>query len=101
MGKVIFEFNEDEELEDINVVANRKKIMTALYELSCYRSSLYKRFETDAIITSGDKILGKITDNIPEKAYDGPVKVYLEYEDVLNKIDSILNPINEILNSYY
>lgn len=36
MGKVIFEFNEDEELEDINVVANRKKIMTALYELSCF-----------------------------------------------------------------
>lgn len=101
MGKVVFEFNEDEESEDVNVVANRKKIMTALYKLSNYRSCLYKRFETDAMIASGDKILGKITDKIPEKSYNGPVKVYLEDEVVLEKIDSILGPVSEILDSYY
>lgn len=101
MGKVVFEFNEDEESEDVNVVANRKKIMTALYELSCYRSSLYKGFETDAVIVSGDKILGKVTDNIPEKAYTHPIELYLKEEDIVNKIDSILGAVSGILDSYY
>lgn len=101
MGKVVFEFNEDEESEDVNVVANRRKIMTALYKLSCYRSSLYKGFETDAVVVSGDKILGKVTDNIPKKAYTPPIELYLKEEDIVNKIDSILGPIEEILNRYY
>ncbi len=101
MGKVTFEFDDCEDRSDINVIVNRNKLLVALFELSSYRRTLYKGYETDAVIASGDKILGKITDKIDEKDKDMPTRVLIEKEAILKEIDRILDPVNEILDDCY
>lgn len=100
MSKVNFTFDESEDRADINVIVNRHKLMNALFELSCYRRNLYKGYEDNAVMASGDKIIGKITEEVPEEYNDKPVKVYIEDEAILNELDRILGPVNDILDDY-
>lgn len=100
MSKVNFTFDESEDRADINVIVNRHKLMNALFELSCYRRNLYKGYEDNAVMASGDKIIGKITESVPEEYKDKPVKFYIEDEAILNELDRILGPVNDILDDY-
>lgn len=100
MGKVVFEFNEEEDSFDIRLVANRQKIMYALSEINDYVRELYKGYARGIVIVSGDKVLGKITDTIPEEYHDKEKKFYVEDEEVMRKIESIIDPIRDLLNDY-
>lgn len=100
MSKVTFEFDECEERNDINIIVNRYKLMASLYELSDFRRNIYKGYVHDCFVASGDKILGKISDEIPEEYKDKPHKFLIEDEAILNELDRILGPVNDILDSY-
>ena len=100
MGKVVFEFNEEEDSFDIRLVANRQKLMYARSEINDYIRELYKGYARGTVIVSGDKVLGKITDTIPEEYINKEQKVYVEDEEVMRKIESIIDPIRDLLNGY-
>ena len=100
MSKVTFVFDESEDRTDINIIVNRHKLMSALLELSNYRKSLYKGLENNAVMVSDNKIIGKISDKIPEEYTDMPVTFFVEDEAILRELNRILGPVNDILNDY-
>lgn len=100
MSKVKFEFDEYEDRTDVNIIVNRHKLMNALLELSNYRKNLYKGYERDAVMVSDNKIIGKISDKIPEEYTNKPIAFYVEDEAILHELNRILGPVNDILNDY-
>lgn len=102
MAKVIFEFNEDEDRDTINIINNRYKLINALYELQSYRRNLYKGYINDTVLID-DKEKRQITDEEIEKAHlEGKffedAHEYLAVNDVIDKIDCILEDINYLIN---
>lgn len=49
MAKVIFEFNDAEEKHDINLIVNRHRLASMLYEVQNYARNLYKYEERNEI----------------------------------------------------
>lgn len=98
MAKVIFEFDECDDRQDINLIVNRHKLINALYELSDYQRTLAKCCEEKAIVIDNGKVIGSLN-NLPDN-YDGTGKLYVEDEVIINKIDSILHNIRNIINEY-
>ena len=100
MGKVIFEFDEKEDLFDIRLVANRQKVMYAISQIDNYVRDLYKGYARGVVITCGDKILGDINCKIPEEYQGKGTKFYIEDEEVMRKLESITDSIRDLLNDY-
>lgn len=97
MGKVIFEFDDCEEKEEIELINNRHKLICALYDLQNYRRGIYKGYVSDAIYAVDGKIEGKWED-IREKDFgDAKIKAYLDDEDVLRELDNILDKVRFLL----
>lgn len=98
MGKVIFEFDEDEERHEVDLITNRHKLICALYDLDNYRRDLYKGYINNMTYAVDDKIVGK-WDDIRDKDFgDTKITSYLEDEDVINEIDNILDKVRFLLN---
>lgn len=57
MGKVTFEFDENKESRDIELIVNRYKMICALDELEKYRYDLYNGHRDEVIsVSNGRKI---------------------------------------------
>ena len=98
MAKVIFEFDEDEDRHELELINNRHKLICALYDLSNYRRSLYKGYINNATYAVDDKIVGK-WDDIRDKNFgDAKIKAYLQDEDVINELDIILDKVRFLLD---
>ena len=98
MSKITFEFDEDEEWNDVNLVVNRHKLITALYDLENYKRGIYKGYIDNAVYAVDGKIVGKL-DDIRDKDFgDAKIKAYLDDEDVLRELDMILDKVRHLLN---
>lgn len=98
MSKITFEFNEDEEWNDVNLIVNRHKLISALYDLENYRRGIYKGYINNAVYAVDGKIEGKWED-IREKDFgEAKIKAYLDDEDVLRELDNILDGVRHLLN---
>lgn len=103
MSKVIYEFNENEEGRDIDLINARYKMVHALNELQDFRRKLYKGWLSgeDLINVKDNKVLTKEDyDKLHEegKLYFEGTKRYISYDYVEQKIDYILNDISFLIN---
>lgn len=98
MGKVVFEFDEDEERHDIELITNRHKLICALYDLSNYRRGLYKGYINNMTYAANGQIIGKGIEALKEINEEAKVTSYLEDEDVINEIDIILDKVRFLLD---
>jgi len=103
MAKVIFEFDDVEDREDVNVIVNRHKLICAINELS----DLYRKIYNDKIYDERDEIYlmsdgRKATKedynkaNLEGKFLSGG-EHYLRREFVENGIDRILDDVRQFL----
>lgn len=103
MAKVIFEFNDEEENDDINIIVNRHKIFCTLYELDELYRKIYngKIYDKEACISVKDnKVLTQEDyDKSREKGelYIEGTKSYLSQEFVEQELDRILEDIRMFL----
>ena len=100
MGKVTFEFNEKEDSFDIRLVANRKRLMSVLWDFNNYVRKINKGCARGTIMVSGDKVLGDISDAIPEEYVNKEKRFYIEDEEIMRKINCLLKPIEDLLEDY-
>lgn len=100
MGKVTFEYNEEEDSLDIRLVVNRKRLMSAFWDLNNYIRELNKGYARGTIMVSGDKVLGDIGASIPEEYANKEKKFYVEDEEVIRKLESLIDPMRDLLNDY-
>lgn len=98
MAKVIFEFDESEDIHDIELITNRHKLICALYDLDNYRRGLYKGYINNMTYAVDDKIVGKWDDIRDKDLGDAKITSYLSEEDVLNEIDRILDKVRFLLD---
>lgn len=103
MGKVTFEYNDEEDYEEIRLVVNRHKLKSALYELNDFYRQLYNgKLYTDDIITVKDnKVLTPEDYKAFQEKCEYPVKGTKEFisTDYLeNELDSILNTVMDLLD---
>ncbi len=96
MAKTIFEFDEFEDRDDINIIVNRHKLVTALYELANLRRNLYKGY-TNIIVVKDNEIVFKDGRALKEYNTDN-TEEYINTDDIINKIDGILEEINSLIN---
>ena len=98
MGKVVFEFDEDEDRHEIDLITNRHKLICALYDLDNYRRGLYKGYINNMTYAVNGQIIGKGIEALKEINEEAKVTSYLEDEDVLNEIDKILDNVRFLLD---
>lgn len=98
MGKVVFEFDEDEDRHDIQLITNRHKLICALYDLDNYRRGLYKGYINNEIYAVDGQIVGKGIGALKDIKEGAQVKSYLEDEDVINEIGNILDKVRFLLD---
>jgi len=73
MAKVIFEFDEFEDRQDVNMIVNRYKLVSTINNLSNWRRVLDKGWDgkenwtSDEIIKKIDEILEQVLVNIIEE----------------------------------
>lgn len=96
MAKTIFEFDEFEDRDDINIIVNRHKLVTALYELANLRRNLYKEY-ANIIVVKDNEIVFKDGRALKEYNTDN-TEEYINTDDIINKIDGILEEINSLIN---
>lgn len=101
MGKVTFEFNEEEDWLDIYLITNRQRMMSAIWEINNYIRELNKGHAKGTVIVSGDKVLGDISAAIPEEYHNKEKKFYIEDEEVINKLESLIHPLGDLIDKYY
>ena len=110
VGKVTFEFKEND--PEVLLIANRRKLLRALSELSEYRRHLYKWGDERAIIIEDleDGSQKIITDKDMEKEQNredfNPIEIvkdrhsWIKEEDVINKLDEILSDVYSLIEDY-
>lgn len=105
MAKVEFEFDENEDREDINVIVNRHKLVCAVNELSDFYSQIYngKIYDPqDTVYVKADGQIATQEDydkaNLEGRFLSGG-KTYLRQEFVERELDRILDGIRQFL--YY
>ena len=98
MAKVIFEFDEEEDRHEIELITKRHKLICALYDLDNYRRGLYKGYINNVTYAANGQIIGKGIEALKEINEEAKVTSYLEDEDVLNEIDKILDNVRFLLD---
>ena len=103
MAKVIFEFDDEEDNDDINVIVNRHKLSCALYDLNDFYRKLYngKLYTDDIITVKNNKVLTEEDYKEFQEKGEYPVKGTKEFisTDYLeNELDSILSNVKDLLD---
>ncbi len=97
MGKVIFEFDE-EERDSIENFIKRDSFKYALEKIKEYRRLLYKGYINNEIIVKDKKIIAEGTEIL---TLDGDItgrKAYIPVSDVIDELDDCLKTVLELLN---
>lgn len=94
MSKVNFEFDENEERGDVELIIHRHKLISALYDLQAYRRSIYKGYiSSEELIVVDDKIVARGAEKL-EAEYDvEKAKAYLSTDDILRELDYVLDKV--------
>lgn len=100
MGKVTFEFDDQEDSFDIRLVVNRQRLMSSFWDLNNYIRELNKGYARGTIMVSGNKVLGDISCSIPEEYHDKEKKFYVEDEEIIRKLEALTNPLRDLLDDY-
>lgn len=107
MAKVIFEFDEGTDGYDIEVIVNRNKLLSALYEIQNLRRTLYKGYYNQndyiSILTEDQKPIRMITNDEIEEANSKGETIedtvgYVREEYIIDEIDRILSDVNSLLD---
>lgn len=100
MAKVIFEFDESEEKQDLNIIINRDKLVQALTKLAELRSVIVnnKFYRDELIYVKNNKVLdiNELTYEL-DKEFENS-KEYLDKEYIEDRIGSILEDMYEYLD---
>ena len=97
MSKVNFEYDENEENYEIQLITNRHTLMKALYDLADYRRNLYKGYNNKYIIVKDNEVVYKEGQKIKEYDIEA-AKTYLDDNDVIDKLDDILDQVRHLLD---
>lgn len=95
MGKVVFEFDEEEDLSDINFIVNRKKVNAVLEELANYRRRIDKGY-VDTLLVQGKTVVGKSGCTVNSNEALG-AEYYIKDEDVYDELGKILDKAPDFL----
>ena len=97
MGKVTFEYNENEDSYDLALINKRHTMMRVLYDLADYRRSIYKGDLNRYAIIKDDEVVYKDGQKI--KDYDiKDAHTYICDTDIIEKLDDILENVTDLLN---
>lgn len=98
MAKVTYVFDENEESSDINIVANRHKLICVGYDIQELRRALYKGYIDNIITVKDNKVITE--EDRKENNYMPfeDAKCYIEIDRVIDKLDDILDSIYFLLN---
>lgn len=97
MGKVTFEYNENEDSYDLALINKRHTMMRALYDLADYRRSIYKGNLNRYAIIKNNEVVYK--DGQKVKDYDvEDAHMYIHDTDIIEKLDDILENVTDLLN---
>lgn len=96
MGKVTYEFEENKESHDIELIVNRYKMICALDELEKYRYDLYNGHCEDVIYVRDDEKTG--TDDNKTIEDVKRTKECIEVKNVLNVLDDILEDVKHLVS---
>lgn len=103
MGRVNFEYDENEEREDISLIVNRYKMINAIQEISDLYSILYngKIYDKDVVIylkADGSKATQEDYDEVSKTGkYLSGGKHYISQGWIENRLDSILEDVRHLL----
>ena len=95
MGKVTYEFDENKESRDIELIVNRYKMICALDELEKYRHDLYNGYCEEVIYVRDDRKIG--TDDNKTVEDVKKTRECIEVKDVLNALDDILDDVKHLV----
>lgn len=121
MSKVIFEFDEDEDRNDIRYIIDRHKLISALYNLQNLKHDLYKSYIPENVkcvlkeekVTYNNDLGEQVTDTMPikiiteadiEKArisgqlYVEGSMLYIKSSYIEDELDNILDSVKHLLD---
>ena len=103
MSKVIFEFNENKDRDDINIIVNRHKIVYALQQIQDLHRKIYngKLYDDVTINVKDGKVLTEEDYKRFQEDGEYPVKGTKEYLDsdyIERELDSALEHIYNLLD---
>ena len=96
MGKVTFEFDENKESRDIELIVNRYKMICALDELEKYRYDLYNGHRDEVISVRNGRRIERDENKTIEDVKN--TEASLEVDDVLNALDDILDDVKYLVS---
>ena len=106
MSRVTFEFDEQDEREDVNVIVNRVRLINALSELDSFYRALYnsKIYEPENIVymTKDNRIATE--EDFKKATEEGkPLSgkgYYIRQEWLEDRLDYMLHDVRDILEHY-
>lgn len=96
MGKAIFEFDDEKESRDIELIVNRYKMICALDKLEEYRYDLYNGHCEEVVYVRDDRKIGTNENNTVEEVKK--TRECIEVKDVLNVLDDILDDVKHLVS---
>lgn len=99
MAKVIYEFNESEDSFDINVIANRHKLLYALDQVKTLKRQLEKDRLNGIISVKDNKVVTE-QEWIDSNYSISGTKSYIYIEEMIDRLDSCLTNVYEIMEEY-
>lgn len=103
MGKVTFEFNDENEGSEIQLIVNRNKLISALYDLNDFYRQLYngKIYDPNNIVyITDDNRIAQEEDYKKAQEEGHPLHgkgYYIRQEWLENELDNILQSVNHLL----
>ena len=98
MAKVIFEFDEEEDKEEIKNIMKRDDFKYALEKIRKYRRSLHKGYINNEIIVKDKKVIAEGTEVLTLDEDITGRKSYIPVSDVIDKLDDCLKNVLELLD---
>ena len=101
MPKVTYEFDENKDLEDINLIINRHKLSLLVNELYNFRRDLYKGYVPEGVYISikDNKVVTAEDREKAEGLIEG-TKGYIDDDYVIDEIDRILDNVKGIIDLF-
>lgn len=97
MASVVFTFDEQEDRNDITVIANRQLLLNAINNICNLRRRLYKGYMNKSIILKDNKIVEKNGEAL--ESYDSSgLEEYIETEYIISELDDIIDDVNFLLD---
>lgn len=96
MAKVVFEFDECEDRDDVNIIVNRSKLLTALYDLQSLRRNIYKGYMNGLVTIKDNQVVFKDGKALTEYNTEG-AEEYINTDYLISRLDEILNDVNYLI----